>query len=62
VSYPSLINRTVSDALSSIAGKYNVVYCYDTVIDREIKLTNGDYMQPELGYWIHATENCVWDI
>jgi hypothetical protein len=62
MSYPSLINRTVSDALSSIAGKYNVVYCYDTVIDREIKLTNGDYMQPELGYWIHATENCVWDI
>jgi hypothetical protein len=62
VSYPSLIDRTVSDALSSIAGKYNAVYFYDTVIDREVKLTNGDYMHPGLGYWIHATENCIWEI
>ncbi len=62
VSYPSLINKTVSDVLSSIAGKYNVVYYYDTVKDREVKMSSSDYMQLGSGYWIHAKENCVWEI
>jgi hypothetical protein len=62
ISYPSLIDRTVNDALSSIAGKYNVVYYYDTIKDREVKLTDSDYMHPGLGYWIHARENCVWEL
>ncbi len=62
VDYPYLINKTVSDALSSITGKYNAVMYYDTVKDREAKLGLNDYMKPGLGYWIHATENCVWEI
>jgi hypothetical protein len=62
VDYPCLTNRTVSDALSSIAGKYNKVEYYDPLKDREVELGLSDYMQPGLGYWIHATEDCVWEI
>jgi hypothetical protein len=59
VGYPCLVNKTVSDALSSIAGKYNMVEYYDPVLDKEVRLAPTDYMQPGLGYWIHATEDCT---
>jgi len=59
IGYPCLINKTVEEALFSIAGKYNMVEYYDTVIDKEIRLGPNDYMKPGLGYWIHAIEDCI---
>ncbi len=59
IGYPCLINKTVNDALSSIAGKYNLVEYYDTVKDKEVRLEPNDYMKPGLGYWIHAIEDCI---
>ena len=62
VGYPRLINITMSDALSSIAGKYNAVFRFDPANGREVQVQAGDIMSPGNGYWIHATENCVWVI
>jgi hypothetical protein len=59
IGYPCLINKTRDDALSSISGKYNMVEYYDPVKGKEVRLGPDDFMQPGLGYWIHATEDCV---
>ncbi len=62
IGYPCLTERLRNDALSSIAGKYNIVEYYDTASDKEVRIEWDDPMMPGLGYWIHATENCVWTI
>jgi PKD repeat protein len=59
---PCLTENLRDDALSSIAGKYNMVERFDTVKDKEVRLTASDLMEPGLGYWIHVTEDCVWRI
>ena len=59
VGYPCPENKTVADALSSISGKYNIVDTYDPVTDKVVRLDPTDYMEPGLGYWIHATEDCT---
>ncbi|UCG68619.1 MAG: lamin tail domain-containing protein [Thermoplasmata archaeon] len=59
VGYPCLIEKTRDVALSSIAGKYNKVEYYDTSLDKEVRLEPDELMQTGLGYWIHATEDCV---
>ncbi|UCE37591.1 MAG: hypothetical protein JSW00_19420 [Thermoplasmata archaeon] len=62
VGYPCLTNRTRDDALSSIAGNFNMVMYFDTEEKREVKLGPGDFMEPGFGYWIYATADCVWEI
>jgi PKD repeat protein len=59
IGFPPLEEETVENSLSSIAGKYNKVEYYDTVMDKEVRLQPDDLMYPGLGYWIHATDNCV---
>ncbi|UCE73637.1 MAG: hypothetical protein JSV56_11515, partial [Methanomassiliicoccales archaeon] len=59
VGYPCLTEKTRDDALSSIDGNYNLVERYDTILDKEVRLGPDDIMEPGLGYWIHATDNCV---
>jgi hypothetical protein len=59
IGYPSLINKTVEYALSSIWGKYNMVEYYDPMLGKEVRLNPTDYMQPGYGYWIHTTEDCI---
>ncbi|UCE74777.1 MAG: right-handed parallel beta-helix repeat-containing protein [Methanomassiliicoccales archaeon] len=62
VGYPCLTELLRDDALSSIAGNYNMVERYDTTKDKEVRLGPNDYMEPGLGYWIHATADCVWTL
>jgi hypothetical protein len=62
VGYPSLTEKTVADALTSIDGNYNMVEYFDPIKDKEIRLKSNDLMIPGLGYWIHATADCVWTI
>jgi parallel beta-helix repeat protein len=62
VGNPSLSLLTRDVALSSIAGKYNMVERFDTVTGKEVRLQSGDHMEPGLGYWIHATQDCTWTV
>jgi hypothetical protein len=66
VGYPSLKTRTVVDALSSIAGKYDAVWSYNASdsSDPWKSELDGDLtdMSPGSGYWIYVTEGCIWTI
>jgi hypothetical protein len=59
VGYPCLTDQLRDDALSSISGNYNMVERFDTTKDKEVRLTPSDYMEPGVGYWIHATADCI---
>ncbi len=58
IGYPSFTSNTRDVALSSISGKYNAVYRYDTATDREVLVQSSDVMGPGNGYWIHVTQDC----
>jgi chitodextrinase len=59
IGFSSLSEETVENALSSIAGNYNVVEYFDTAAGNEIRLQPNSLMYPGQGYWIHVTNNCV---
>jgi hypothetical protein len=62
VGYPSLTNRTVGDALSSIWENVTQVEGFDeTSSPYYLKLlTDGDMMKTGEGYWIKVTNDCEW--
>jgi hypothetical protein len=62
VGYPCLSGQNVSDALSSIDGKYNMVEYFDPIKDKEVRLGPNDLMIPGLGYWIHATADSTLEV
>jgi hypothetical protein len=62
VGYPCLESKKVSFALSSISGSYNKVEFYNTTSNKEEGLGPNDLMHPGMGYWIHATADCIWDV
>ncbi|MBU0490234.1 MAG: peptidoglycan DD-metalloendopeptidase family protein [Chloroflexi bacterium] len=72
VGYPSFQNRPVTEALASIAGQYVIVYAYDASdsadpwkkYDPNAPPFSNDLteMQPDLGYWIQVSEDCVWTV
>jgi hypothetical protein len=67
VAYPSATARPVADALSSIAGKYSIVWGYyadETQPWRRYNPTSAfgndlTTLQPWRGYWVKALEGCV---
>jgi hypothetical protein len=69
VGYPSTKSKSVTEALSSIDGKYTLVYAYDAsdLADpwKKYDVSAPPYandlteMHPGLGYWIQASEDCV---
>jgi len=66
IGYPSLKTRTLVDALSGIAGNYDAVSYYDATdtVDSWKDNIVGDLteMRPGNGYWVHATQDCLWTI
>ena len=70
VGYPSQVTKPITEALTSCAGKYDLVYAYyasDTA-DPWKKyntaappfLNDLTEMRPGLGYWVRMTEACNW--
>lgn len=69
IGYPSQTVRSVTDALSSIAGKYTKVYTYDAfddadswkVYDTSLPpfLNDLSQMQPGEAYWLYVTQDCT---
>ena len=70
VGYPSQVTRPITEALASIAGKYDLVYTYDAsdMADPWKKynvaappfLNDLVVMSPRRGYWIRVTQDCTW--
>jgi len=67
VGFNSLKVKSVSDALTSIGGKFLFVWAfvdgtwkvYDPILPGFSDLTS---MEPNYGYWIYVTEDCAWTI
>jgi hypothetical protein len=67
VSYPSSKAASVATALSSIAGKYIVIYSYDTSAAAYKGYAPGmleelSTIEPGKGYWIFATQSATWSL
>jgi hypothetical protein len=67
VGFPSTTTTPIAQALSSISGKYQVVYAYDTTSKTYKGYTPGGNMElttmePGLGYWIFVTANTTWTV
>jgi hypothetical protein len=60
VGYPSIHEKTVSDALSGIP--YEYVQAYNTTSGQMETLGPEDVMEPRKGYWVYVTENCEWTV
>lgn len=63
VGYPSLTTKSLDDALSTIAGKYDAIYHYDASDSLDHWKSNIDMdlleIRPGEGYWVHALEDCI---
>jgi len=69
VGYPGIQARAISEALSSIAGQYTLVYAYDASNPadpwRKYNAIGPSWannlleLRSRWGYWILATGNCV---
>ena len=66
IGYPSLYGRPVPEALSSIAGKYTLVYTYDGAEDKWLVYKTAapeqstlTIMMPGWGYWIYAIQDGI---
>ena len=68
VGYPSSSTRPITDALSSIAGKYTKVFVYVNgewkryIVGAPPLFNTLTQMEPERGYWIYTSEACDWVI
>jgi hypothetical protein len=62
VAYPSFVSEVVADALLGIS--YSRVEGYDAAASpyHLRLLSDWEYLLAGHGYWIHATENAVWDV
>ncbi len=67
VGYPGQNPLPATEALASIAGKYDCVYAYENSADPQWRtyivdsVANSlDHMVPGVGYWILATTDCTW--
>jgi hypothetical protein len=60
VGYPYLESQIRDSALSSILGSFDRAQSYNPVTKTYGFLGPNDNMSPGMGYWIHATEDCIW--
>ena len=60
VGYPSSRERNVSSALAGI--NYSLVEAYNTSSGNMEKLSPDALMEPGVGYWIYANEECTWTL
>jgi len=62
VGYPSSNSDTVSNALSTFTGSYDMVSRYDTSSGQTVAMAASDNMEPGNGYWIHVTSAGTWTV
>jgi hypothetical protein len=64
VGYPSITPLLRDAALNNLNfnDQITVIRYYDTAEDRIKPVGPGDTMEPGKGYWMYATQNCVWTV
>ena len=70
VGFPSAAARSVEDALASINGCYDIVWCYDAAQaawhsydpDAPPFLNSLTQLEPGRGCWILTSQDCTWTV
>jgi hypothetical protein len=64
VGYPSFTNRLRDDALNNLVynDDVNSIWSYNSDSGIWEKMGPLDSFETGKGYWIHATEKCVWEV
>jgi len=62
VSFPSGTEVSVSDALSTFTGSYDMVQIYNATSGNIETMASSDTMVPGYGYWIHVTQAGTWSV
>jgi parallel beta-helix repeat protein len=64
VGYPSLSNKTRDTALNNLTFGSNVdsIWTYNGAVQKWEEVGDEDSFFPGKGYWIHATQKCVWEV
>ena len=64
VGYPSLTNRNRTAALNNLTFGLEVdaIWTFDAATQTWEEINGGDYFEVGRGYWVHATQECVWEV
>ncbi len=64
VGYPSQLNRNRTAALNNLTFGVEVdaVWTFNAATQTWEEIEGGDYFEVGRGYWIHATQECVWEV
>jgi parallel beta-helix repeat protein len=64
VGYPSLINRNRTAALNNLTFGVEVdaIWTFNAATQTWEDIKAGDYFEVGRGYWVHATQECVWEV
>ncbi len=64
VGYPSLTNRNRTAALNNLTfgAEVDAIWTFNAATRKWEEIGAGDYFEVGRGYWIHATQECVWEV
>jgi parallel beta-helix repeat protein len=64
VGYPSLTNRNRTAALNNLTfgSEVDAVWTFNNANKNWEEIKAGDYFEVGRGYWVHATQECVWEV
>jgi parallel beta-helix repeat protein len=64
VGYPALTNYNRTQGLNNLTfgNEIDAVQWFDATSKTWQDLEENDYFELEMGYWIHATTDCVWEV
>ncbi|ODS35927.1 MAG: hypothetical protein A7315_05005 [Candidatus Altiarchaeales archaeon WOR_SM1_79] len=62
VGYPSTTERHRNDALNNLlyGNEIDAIEYYDKTSGKVERLDEGEFMEPGIGYWLHANQDCMW--
>ena len=64
VGYPSLSNKVRTNALNNLIFDTHVdsIWTFNASTQKWQEMGSSDYFELGKGYWIHATQDCVWEV
>jgi hypothetical protein len=64
VGYPSLTSRNRTSALNNITfgSEVDAIWSFNSANKNWKEINGGDYFEVGVGYWIHATKECEWEV
>ena len=64
VGYPSLTSYNITGGLNNLTFGIHVdsIWTYNTVTQKWKEQGPSDYFKIGIGYWIHAKEECIWEV